>query len=156
MKLRTFTRLVLAPAVVLVGLIVLAPTGAEAVPYSLHVTSANAVVTSSCDFSVTRYNQNNTGPSTVTARVTVKAAEVKPSFFAPRKVAFLNVYCDIFPASSPGNFVEVYKSNNGSTLYKTKYVTVPPDSGYQLCMLAGYVLKDGTEATTPTQCTPAV
>jgi hypothetical protein len=143
----------------LIALAVLAPTGAEAVPFSLHATSADSVVTSSCDFTVTRVNQNTTGEPTVTAKVVLKAAEIKPSVFSPRKVANLNAYCDVFGGG--GGFdellAEVNKFNNASTAYKAKYLTLPYRQSYQVCVTTYYTLKNGTSGNTPQgACDPPV
>jgi hypothetical protein len=140
----------------LIALLALAPTGAEAAPFSLKATSSNDIATSSCEFTVTRVNRDNTGPWTVTARVTLKAAEVKPSFFSPRKVATLYAFCDIYPNGSTGpNTVHIEKFNNGSTAYKSKYVTAILADNYTVCTYTQYVLKNGTIGATPETCNPA-
>ena len=152
----TMRWLATAASIVLVALAALAPTGAAAAPNSLKTTASDAVVTSSCEFTVTRLHQNNTGPATVTARLTIKAAEIKPSFFAPRKVATIQVACGVTNLSDPTNFVDLTKVNNGSTAYRSKYVTLKlSESGYQICLGAAYLLRDGNLGSTPTACNPA-
>lgn len=137
-----------------IALAALAPTGAQAAPFSLKVNASDAVVTSSCEFTVTRYNENNTGPSTVTARLTIKGAEIKPSFFSPRKVATLNVNCAVIGINDPNNFVELSKTNNASTVYRSKYVELKLNDAYQVCVNASYILRNGTVAGTNTVCNP--
>jgi hypothetical protein len=143
-----------AISAVFVALAVLAPTGAQAAPNSLKATSSNLVVTSSCEFTVTRFNDNNTGPSTVTARLTIKGAEIKPSFFSPRKVATLNVNCSVSGIDQPFNSASLSKTNNASTVYRSKYVTLELDSAYQVCVNAAYILRDGTLGSTDAVCNP--
>ena len=137
-----------------IALAALAPTGAQAAPNSLKATSSDLVVTSSCEFTVTRFNENNTGPSTVTGRITIKGAEIKPSFFSPRKVATLNVSCSVSGINIPFNSASLSKTNNGSTVYRSKYVTLELDSAYRVCVGAAYILRDGTLGSTPDACNP--
>jgi hypothetical protein len=149
--------LVSLAAVVLIALVAVAPTGAEAAPNSLKVTDSNAVVTSSCEFTVTRFNPNNTGPATVTGRLTIKAAEIKPSFFAPRKIATIFVGCTISSVNDPTGLFHMEKLNNGSTAYKSRYVEIPfTESAYRVCVNAAYVLRDGTLGGTDGNCNPSL
>jgi hypothetical protein len=137
-----------------VALAALAPTGAQAAPNSLKVNSSDAVVTSSCEFTVIRFNENNTGPNTVTARLTIKGAEIKPSFFSPRKVATLQVSCNVFGLTT-SEFQSLSKINNGSTVYRSKYVEMVVDpQGYRACVGATYILRDGTLGGTSGSCNP--
>ena len=142
MKVRRRRTLLASVAASLVALVVLAPTGAEAAPFSLKASASDGVVSGSCDFSVSRYNPSNTGPSTITAKVTAKAAEVK-SFLAPRKVAYIEVFCSVYPANALGEEATLFASNHGSTLYKSRYVQVVQDTSYHLCVSVGYIRKDG-------------
>jgi hypothetical protein len=155
---RSTTRwLASAASIVLVALAALAPTGAAAAPNSLKVSTSDAVATGSCEFTVSRVNQNNTGPLTVTARLTIKAAEIKPSFFAPRKVATLSVGCAVYSLSDPTKFVFLDKVNNGSTAYKSRYVElILSEAGYRACVNVTYVLRDGTLGSAPGACNPPV
>ena len=137
-----------------IALAALAPTGAQAAPNSLKATSSDLVVTSSCEFTVTRFNENNTGPSTVTGKLTIRGAEIKPSFFSPRKVATLNVGCTVSGIDLPSRFVSMSKTVNGNTLYKSRYVTIELDSAYRVCVGAAYILRDGTLGSTPDTCNP--
>lgn len=137
-----------------IALAALTPTGAQAAILSLKATSSNAVVTSSCEFTATRFNENNTGPSTLTGRLTIKGAEIKPSFFSPRKVATLNVGCTVSGIDVPSRFVSIGKTVNGSTLYKSRYVEIEFDSAYRVCVGATYILRDGTLGSTPETCNP--
>jgi hypothetical protein len=159
MRARLFHRrgaalLVSIASALLVTLAVLTPTGAAAVPNSLKVTSADAVVTSSCEFTVTRHNPNNTGDPTNTARLTMRASEIKPSFFAPRKVATLFVHCTVLPNGLFPPSQSFHKFNNGSTVYKTQYINVLAASNYSLCVFAEYILRDGTYGVTEYTCNP--
>jgi hypothetical protein len=90
----------------------------------------------------------------VTGRLTIKGAEIKPSFFSPRKVATLNVSCSVSGIDVPFNSVSMSKTNNGSTVYKSRYVTIEFDSGYQVCVNAAYILRDGTLGSTNPVCNP--
>jgi hypothetical protein len=150
---RTF--LSVATGAIFVALAVLAPTGAQAVPYSLKVAASDGVVSSSCEFYVSRFNPNNTGPATVTGRLTARAAEIKPSFFSPRKVATISVTCTLLPANAEGQSVTLSVLNNGSSAYKSRYVTIVADSSYQICANTNYILRDGNLGSIPVACNPS-
>jgi hypothetical protein len=151
---RRMALLVAAISAVFIALAALAPTGAQAAIFSLKATSANAVVTSSCEFTATRFNENNTGPSTLTGRLTIKGAEIKPSFFSPRKVATLNVGCTVSGIDVPSRSISMTKTVNGNTVYKSRYVEIEFDSAYRVCVDAAYILRDGTLSSTPETCNP--
>lgn len=152
---RSGTRWLVSGTSVLVALAALSPTGAGAAQNgSLKAGSADANATSSCEFTVTRLNPNAPGGPTVTARLTMKAVEVKASFFAPRRLASIQVHCDVVPVGS--NTDQAFsKQNNASTVYKSQYITAPYASSYQICTFASYVLRDGASGRTPTVCNPA-
>lgn len=137
-----------------IALAALAPTGAQAAIFSLKATSSDAVVTSNCEFTATRFNENNTGPSTLTGRLTIRGAEIKPSFFSPRKVATLNVGCTVSGIDVPSRSISMSKTVNGNTVYKSRYVEIEFDSAYRVCVDAAYILRDGTLNNTPETCNP--
>jgi hypothetical protein len=141
---------------VFISLAALAPTGAEAALSSLKVTSSDSVVTSSCEFTVVRYNQNNTGPDTVTVKLTMKGAEIKPSVLSPRKVATLQVGCGAQGIQDPTKNVELGRIANASTLYKSRYFEIEANNfTYRVCVSANYILKNGTLSGTGTMCNPS-
>jgi hypothetical protein len=142
---------------VFIALAVLAPTGAQAATSSLKVTSSNSNVTSSCEFTVTRLNPpDSNGTTTVTARLTIKGAEIKPSFLSPRRVSTLNVACLVQGLDDPGQQVTLEKTNNRPTVYKSTYIRIPLNAGYRACVSATYLLRDGTLGTTGGACNPSV
>ena len=151
--------LVASTAAALMAIAALVPTGAEAAPNTLKATTSDFNATGSCDFRVTRLHPNGGNP-TITARVTMKAAEIKPSFFAPRRVANIVVQCVVASLVGPGGGIPLgtqtlQKLNNGSTVYKTQYVTMPLSDRYRVCVQVQYMLLNGTTGSTPMVCNPA-
>jgi hypothetical protein len=135
----------------LIALAVLTPTGAEAVPTSLKATSSDSNVTGSCQLTTTRYNYDGTN----TVKLVMKAAEIKPTFFAPRRVSTIVITCVAYPfVNDPEGSLYFQKINNGSTVYKAQYITLPTSGQYQVCADTQYVLKSGSSGYTSTVCNP--
>lgn len=135
----------------LVGLAVLAPTGASAASNSLTVATTDAYMKGSCDFAVTRNNDFDS----VTARLTMKAVEVKPLFSA-RRVASATAVCMVRPIYGVEDEQDrklYFKTNqSGSTIYKSQYITADWAPKYELCAQVLYTLRTGAEGETPFTC----
>jgi hypothetical protein len=135
----------------LIALVVLAPTGASAAPNSLTAETSDAYMKASCDFAVTRNNNFDS----VTAKLTMKALEVKPSIFSPRRVASATINCTVRSNDDPEGVPSVYfKINpNGATIYKSQYITLDYSfSGYTVCTEIGYILRTGDHGAAPQNC----
>ena len=158
MRSTTSRAMLISLAGTLLALLALPPTGAQAAPVSLRVSTSDAVSTGSCDFNVSRYNENGLGPATVTGRLTIKGAEVKQSFLAPRRIATLAVTCYLYSGSAQTNEPDVIlqKIANASTVYKSRYVEVPASGTYQVCISVEYILKNGAFGGAPGACNPAL
>lgn len=140
-----------AAGVLLVALAVLAPTGANAASNSLTAEPSDAYMKGSCDFAVTRNNNE-----TVTARVTLKTVEIKPSIFSPRRVASASILCEVVPTGAE-TFVSVAKTNpSGSTIYKSQYITVDLAAAYTVCAVINYTLRTGAAGETLVACDPPI
>jgi hypothetical protein len=134
----------------LIALAVLAPTGAGAAPNSLTAETSDAYMKGSCDFAVTRNNNFDS----VTAKLTMKTLEVKPSIFSPRRVASATINCMVTLNDDPEGAPNVYaKINpNGATIYKSQYITLGWSSGYTVCIELSYTLRTGAHGNAPMNC----
>lgn len=132
---------------ILLALAVLAPTGAAASPNSLTAETSDAYMKGSCDFDVTRNNNFET----VTAKLTMKAVEVKPSIFSPRRVASATIICELGPNGNSDAYAFFKVNPKGATIYKSQYITVDYGAEYTVCATIRYTLRTGAEGfTTPT------
>jgi hypothetical protein len=151
--------LVSSAATLLIAVAALAPTSAEAAPNTLVATASDATVKGSCDFRVVRIDSHGGNP-VMTARLTMRANEIKSSFFAPRRVANIGVGCVVAPrvgpVPMPGLAQEFLRVNNGSSVYRSQYIKFNHLDEYIVCVQAFYVLLNGTGGRTPQVCNPVV
>lgn len=97
----------------------------------------DGAVSASCGFSV-----RSVRGSSVTAKFTTKAKELKPSFFAKRTVANLTVGCTADPTGAAAPFGTSFSANS-NVMYRTRYLKGPAAPSYTVCVDVTYTLRSG-------------